>query len=167
MADLYFSRTTSVFVLHGNTYDLTPLADVDAPDRAPFGSIPEFLAEQLFARWDIVLHYDLGRGLRVFPGRNEKRLKDMVALATKRIGDLSTVKNDPAIVITYPERDNQQRKDTGHDVLHHRQPDAKVATVVWVKRSCTHCRMPNVECRMSNVECRMPNVECRVLSAEC
>jgi AAA+ superfamily predicted ATPase len=100
MAELYFSRTTSVFVLHGNTYDLTPLADVDAPDRAPFGSIPEFLAEQLFGRWDLVLHYDLGRGLRVFAGRNEKRLKDMVALATKRIGDLSAVKNDPAIVMT-------------------------------------------------------------------
>jgi AAA+ superfamily predicted ATPase len=100
MAELYFSRTTSVFVLHGNTYDLTPLADVDAPDRAPFGAVAEFLAEQLFGRWDLVLHYDLGRGLRVFAGRNEKRLKDMVALATKRIGDLSTVKNDPAIVMT-------------------------------------------------------------------
>ena len=98
MADLYFSSTTSVFVLHGNTYDLVPLGDIDAPDRAPFGSGPEFLAEQLFGRWDLVLHYDLGRGLRVFAGRNEKRLKDMVALATKRIGDLSTVKNDPTIV---------------------------------------------------------------------
>ena len=100
LADLYFSGTTSVFVLHGNTYDLVPLADVDAAGRAPFGSVPEFLAEQLFGRWDIVLHYDLGRGLRVFAGRNEKRLKDMVALATKRIGDLSTVKNDPTIVFT-------------------------------------------------------------------
>ena len=100
MAELYFSRTTSVFVLHGNTYDLTPLADIDAPDHAPFAGIPEFLAEQLFARWDLVLHYDLGRGLRVFAGRNEKRLKDMVALATKRIGDLSAVKNDPAVVMT-------------------------------------------------------------------
>ena len=80
IADLYFSRTTSVFVLHGNTYDLVPLVDVDAPRRAEFGTIPDFLAEQLFGRWDLVLHYDLGRGLRVFAGRNEKRLKDMVAL---------------------------------------------------------------------------------------
>ena len=100
MADLYFSGTTSVFVLHGNTYDLVPLGDVDAPDRAAFGGIPEFLAEQLFARWDLILHYDLGRGLRVFAGRDEKRLKDMVALATKRIGDLSLVRNDPLIVFT-------------------------------------------------------------------
>ena len=100
IADLYFSRTTSVFVLHGNTYDLIPLSDVDAASRAEFGTIPEFLAEQLFGRWDLVLHYDLGRGLRVFAGRNEKRLKEMVALATRRIGDLSTVKNDPGIVFT-------------------------------------------------------------------
>jgi AAA+ superfamily predicted ATPase len=98
MADLYFSGTTSVFVLHGNTYDLVPLGDVDAPGRAVFAGVPEFLAEQMFGRWDLILHYDLGRGLRVFAGRNEKRLKDMVALVTKRIGDLSTVKNDPTIV---------------------------------------------------------------------
>ena len=98
MAELYFSRTASVFVLHGNTYDLVPLADMDADERATFGGISDFLAEQLFGKWDLVLHYDLGRGLRVFAGRSEKRLKDMVALATKRIGDLSTVKNDPAIV---------------------------------------------------------------------
>lgn len=100
IADLYFSRTTSVFVLHGNTYDLVPLNDVCAPGKADFGTIPDFLAEQLFGRWDLVLHYDLGRGLRVFAGRNEKRLKDMVALATRRIGDLSTVKNDPGVVFT-------------------------------------------------------------------
>jgi SpoVK/Ycf46/Vps4 family AAA+-type ATPase len=100
MADLYFSGTTSVFVLHGNTYDLVPLADADAVDHAPYGTVIEFLSEQLFGRWDLVLHYDLGRGLRVFAGRSEKRLKDMVQLATKRIGDLSTVKNDPTTVFT-------------------------------------------------------------------
>ena len=98
LADLYFSGTTSVFVLHGNTYDLVPLADVDAADRAPYGTVIDFLSEQLFARWDIVLHYDLGRGLRVFAGRNEKRLGEMVQLATKRVGDLSTLKNDPTTV---------------------------------------------------------------------
>jgi SpoVK/Ycf46/Vps4 family AAA+-type ATPase len=99
LADLYFSGTTSVFVLHGNTYDLVPLGDIDAPDSATFGGVTDFLAEQMFGGWDLVLHYDLGRGLRAFAGRSEKRLRDMVALATKRIGDLSTLKNDPAIVL--------------------------------------------------------------------
>jgi AAA+ superfamily predicted ATPase len=99
LAEQYFSGTASVFVLHGNTYDLVPLVDPAADGAADYGSVPDFLAEQMFGRWDVVLHYDLGRGLRSFAGRSEKRLKDMVALVTRRIGDLSTVKNDPAIVM--------------------------------------------------------------------
>jgi AAA+ superfamily predicted ATPase len=97
LADLYFSGTTSVFVLHGNTYDLVPLEDVDHSARAAYGSVVDFLAEQVFGSWDLVLHYDLGRGLRAYAGRSEKRLKEMVGLCTKRIGDLSQLKNDPSI----------------------------------------------------------------------
>ena len=33
-----------------------------------YGVLAEFLAEQLFGRWSLVLHYDLGRGLRAFAG---------------------------------------------------------------------------------------------------
>ncbi len=99
LAEQYFSGTASVFVLHGNTYDLVPLCDPSADGVADYGSVSDFLAEQLFGRFDLVLHYDLGRGLRSFAGRSEKRLKEMVALATRRIGDLSTVKNDPAVVM--------------------------------------------------------------------
>ena len=99
LADIYYSGSTSVFALHGNTYDLVPLSDPAAAERAQYGGITEFLAEQLFGRWDLVLHYDLGRGLRVFAGRSERRLKDMVALTTRRIGDLSTLKNDPTTVL--------------------------------------------------------------------
>ena len=57
--------------------------------------LAEFLAEQLFGRWSLVLHYDLGRGLRAFAGRDEKRLKEMVALANKKVGDLSALPKDP------------------------------------------------------------------------
>ena len=99
LAEQYFSGTASVFVLHGNTYDLVPLCDPSADGVADYGSVSDFLAEQLFGRFDLVLHYDLGRGLRSFAGRSEKRLKEMVALANRRIGDLSTVKNDPAVVM--------------------------------------------------------------------
>ena len=82
LAELYFSGTTSMFVLHGNTFDLVRCR----PRRgrlADYGSLADFLAEQLFGRWDLVLHYDLARGLRSFAGANEKRLKEMVATATK------------------------------------------------------------------------------------
>jgi SpoVK/Ycf46/Vps4 family AAA+-type ATPase len=92
LADLYFSGTTAAFILHGNTYDLFRVGGDDEPR---YGVLAEFLAEQLFGRWSLVLHYDLGRGLRAFAGRDEKRLKEMVALANKKLGDLSALPKDP------------------------------------------------------------------------
>jgi AAA+ superfamily predicted ATPase len=93
LAELYFSGTTAAFVLHGNTYDLFRLGD---GDDLRYGVLAEFLAEQLFGRWSLVLHYDLGRGLRAFAGRDEQRLKDMVALVNRKLGDLSARPKDPA-----------------------------------------------------------------------
>src|SRR5437868_12769252 len=72
LADLYFSGTTAAFILHGNTDDLFRVGPGDVPR---FGVLSEFLAEQLFGRWSLVLNYDLGRGLRAFAGRDEQRLK--------------------------------------------------------------------------------------------
>ncbi len=101
LADLYFSGTTAAFILHGNTYDLFRMAG-DAGPR--YGVLAEFLAEQLFGRWSLVLHYDLGRGLRAFAGRDDKRLKDMVALANRKIGDLSALPKDPAAAFVVLDR---------------------------------------------------------------
>ena len=92
LADLYFSGTTAAFVLHGNTHDLFRMDD----EGSRYGVLSEFLAEQLFGRWSMVLHYDLGRGLRPLAGRDEKRLKEMVALANKKLGDLSALSRDPS-----------------------------------------------------------------------
>jgi ATP-dependent 26S proteasome regulatory subunit len=91
LADLYFSATTAAFVLYGNTQDLFRIAD-----GSEYGALGEFLAEQLFGRWSLVLHYDLGRGLRAFAGRDEQRLKEMVPLAIKKVGDLTALPKDPA-----------------------------------------------------------------------
>jgi AAA+ superfamily predicted ATPase len=101
LADLYFSGTTAAFVLHGNTHDLFPV-DVDEAPR--YGILAEFLAEQLFGRWSLVLHYDLGRGLRAFAGRDEQRLKEMVALANRKVTDLSALTKDPAAALTALDR---------------------------------------------------------------
>jgi AAA+ superfamily predicted ATPase len=101
LAELYFSGTTAAFLLHGNTYDLFRIgrgADVR------YGVLAEFLAEQLFGRWSLVLHYDLGRGLRVLAGRDEQRLKDMVTLANKRLGDVSALSRDPAATFALLDR---------------------------------------------------------------
>jgi AAA+ superfamily predicted ATPase len=104
LADLYFSGTTAAFVLHGNTYDLFRIAGDDEPR---YGVLAEFLAEQLFGRWSLVLHYDLGGGLRAFPGAgeaNEQRLRDMVALANRKVGDLSALPKDPAATFAVLDR---------------------------------------------------------------
>ena len=69
-----------------------------------YGVLAEFLAEQLFGRWSLVLHYDLGRGLRAFAGRDEQRLKDMVALANRKVGDLSALPKDPAATFALLDR---------------------------------------------------------------
>ena len=101
LADLYFSGTTAAFVLCGNTYDLFRIG---GDDSSRYGVLSEFLAEQLFGRWSLVLHYDLGRGLRAFAGRDERRLKDMVTLANKKLGDLSALPKDPAATFALIDR---------------------------------------------------------------
>ena len=75
---------------------LRPVPHRRATTASRYGVLAEFLAEQLFGRWSLVLHYDLGRGLRAFAGRDEQRLKDMVALANRKVGDLSALPKDPA-----------------------------------------------------------------------
>jgi hypothetical protein len=62
-AELYFAGTTSVFLLHGDVHDLVPLGP--GPD-GEYGSLPQFLATQLFGSWEVVLRHDLSQGLRVY-----------------------------------------------------------------------------------------------------
>jgi AAA+ superfamily predicted ATPase len=101
LADLYFSGTTSAFILHGNTYDLFRIGD---GEDGRYGVLAEFLSEQVFGRWSLVLHYDLGRGLRAFAGRDEKRLKEMVALANKKLGDIAGLTKEPAATFAVLDR---------------------------------------------------------------
>tara|TARA_R110002096_G_scaffold42143_4_gene113637 strand:- start:59484 stop:61277 length:1794 start_codon:yes stop_codon:yes gene_type:complete len=92
LAELYFSGTTNVFLLHGNTFDFVRTT----AKGTSFGSISDFLSQQLFGRWDLVLHYDLARGLRCVAGSSAERLREMVALANRRVGDLSKIPKDPS-----------------------------------------------------------------------
>ena len=96
LAELYFSGTTAAFVLHGNTYDVFRIG---AEQDQRYGVLSEFLAEQVFGRWSLVLHFDLGRGLRPLAGRDEQRLKDMVTLTNRKVGDLSALSKDPAAAL--------------------------------------------------------------------
>jgi AAA+ superfamily predicted ATPase len=101
LAQLYFSGTTSMFVVHGNTFDYVSQSG-DHPPR--YGTLAEFLAEQLFGRWELVLHYDLARGLRCLAGRSSERLKAMVSLAHRRVGDLAALPKDPSTALALLDR---------------------------------------------------------------
>ncbi len=59
------SGSASQFVLHGNVFDL-----VDAGEgvEGRFVSLRRFLTEVMFAPFDVVIHYDRGRGIRVRRG---------------------------------------------------------------------------------------------------
>jgi AAA+ superfamily predicted ATPase len=83
IAESYFAGSAALFVLHGNTFDETPLED--APEPA-YGPITTFLAEQLFGQWDLVLHYDVGRGIRPFAGRDIQRFRSMLGPTAEIFG---------------------------------------------------------------------------------
>jgi AAA+ superfamily predicted ATPase len=60
LSEKYYSRTLSMFVLHGNVRDLVP---VRRNGKTEFVSLHEFLQEALFGTRDIVLTYDRGGGI--------------------------------------------------------------------------------------------------------
>ena len=92
LAELYFSGTTSMFLLHGNVFDVVRSGGGDDPR---WTGLAEFVAEQLFGRWDLIIHYDLARGLRCLAGSNAKRLQGMVETVNKWLGDLRQLPRDP------------------------------------------------------------------------
>jgi AAA+ superfamily predicted ATPase len=101
LAELYFSGTTCLFLLHGNVHDLVR---VSAGAKDVWCNLPEFLAAQLFGNWDVVLHYDLGRGLRPLAGSDPARLQAMVGRLSARLGEPGTWPRDPDQVLSLIDR---------------------------------------------------------------
>jgi len=66
MREIFRSGTTSQFLLHGNIFDLVPAPD--ATGGASFVPLQRFLAETMFAPFDVVVQYDRGKGIRVPKG---------------------------------------------------------------------------------------------------
>src|SRR6516162_5255485 len=92
LADRYFSGTTCMFVLHGNVHDLIAYPD---GEQTGYCNLPEFLATQLFGSWEVVLNYDLARGLRPLAGSNPRRLQAMVQHVAARLGEPVSWPRDP------------------------------------------------------------------------
>jgi AAA+ superfamily predicted ATPase len=96
LADQYYAGTTCLFIFHGNVHDL-----IRQDDGTPgtYGTVPDFLATQLFGNWDIVLQHDLSYGLRMFAGTNRDRLRKMFGTVTERIGEPKTWPKDPDAIL--------------------------------------------------------------------
>lgn len=103
LADLYFSGTASMFVLHGNVYDLVAVGDEgDAARR--FCDLKEFVATQLFGAWDAVLEFDLGRGLRPLAAGDGERLRATSRALAPLWGEPSAWPHDPDRVVAMLDR---------------------------------------------------------------
>jgi ATP-dependent 26S proteasome regulatory subunit len=97
LADAYFSGTTSVFLLHGNVHDL--IETRDAAGKPAYCNISEFLATQLFGKWDLVISHDLSRGLRPQAGANADRLRTMMQYLSARWGEPMNWPAEPEAIL--------------------------------------------------------------------
>jgi len=57
LSEKYYSRSFTMFVLHGNVRDLVPLGRQDTTEFVP---LEQFLSTALFGQRDLILHYDRG-----------------------------------------------------------------------------------------------------------
>jgi ATP-dependent 26S proteasome regulatory subunit len=103
-----------------------------------YATLTEFLAAQIFGAWDIVLQYDLGRGLRSAAGNNPQRLQSMMQHLAARLGEAGTWPRDPENVLLLLDRflernlletDPTQRKSVGliFDYAQHLVPAADLS----------------------------------------
>ncbi len=96
-SDQFFAGTTCVFLLHGNVHDLTRQERDGSP---AYGGVTEFLATQLFGKWDVVLQHDLSLGLKAASGGDGDRLRRMLAILSERIGEPKSWPRDPDMILS-------------------------------------------------------------------
>jgi ATP-dependent 26S proteasome regulatory subunit len=65
MRDLFRSGAVSQFILHGNVFDVIPMAG------GKQHSLKTFLTDVMFESFDVVLHYDRGKGIRPVKGQDD------------------------------------------------------------------------------------------------
>jgi hypothetical protein len=99
MRRIFRSGSASQFLLFGNVFDLVPAPDPAGGAR--FLALRHFLTEVMFEPFDVVLHYDRGRGIRVRKGgeafyRFLKAFDAFRGTSWAGLPDLAPDKGDPA-----------------------------------------------------------------------
>jgi SpoVK/Ycf46/Vps4 family AAA+-type ATPase len=77
LAQAYYTKTVSTFLLHGSVRDLQPLQNEQGAKS--FGPLKTFLAEELFGGRDHVLFYDRSSGIRAASPETQKDLARAMA----------------------------------------------------------------------------------------
>jgi AAA+ superfamily predicted ATPase len=98
LGDLYLSGTTSAFVLHGNVFDAFPTGR-----DGVYGSLPDHVSGVLFGAFDLVLHYDLARGLRPLGGTPERH-REMATRLSRFVPEWPSLSREPAVVLALVDR---------------------------------------------------------------
>jgi len=77
LAERYFTKTISTFIVHGAVRDLQPA--VDASGELRFVNLRTFFADELFGARDLVLFYDRSSGIRMATAEMQKDLMAAVS----------------------------------------------------------------------------------------
>jgi SpoVK/Ycf46/Vps4 family AAA+-type ATPase len=77
LAQAYYTKTVSTFLLHGSVRDLQPLQNEEG--KRTFGPLKTFLADELFGGRDHVLFYDRSSGIRAASPETQKDLARAMA----------------------------------------------------------------------------------------
>ena len=88
----YLAGSSSFFILHGNVDDVIGSTD---GEEYRVDTVSDFLARRLFGRYELVMHYDMGRGLRPHPGADAARLAEMNRLLDRLVGGVSDLGPEP------------------------------------------------------------------------
>lgn len=107
LRETYLAGGSSFFILHGNTADFVGRPEPVTESR-PGGyrveTLADYLAQRLFGAYDLVLHYDVGRGLRVHAGNDPQRLSRMNALVARLSGGKAELPRDPTPAMRFLDR---------------------------------------------------------------
>jgi AAA+ superfamily predicted ATPase len=102
LAERFYAGTACLFVLHGNVHDLVRAPDGNGGET--YVELGDVLATKVFGNWDLVVSYDLARGLRPSAGTDAARARAMTEELAKRLGDPEKLSRDPGVLLPQLDR---------------------------------------------------------------